>query len=304
MPRRPTFVVLGAEKAGTTWVYATLRRHPDVYLPDVKELSFFNRLDSNGRTSDNFVRCGLGWYEAFYSGRRGETAAGDISPMYLCDTDAPARMHGLMPDVTLLCFLRDPVDRAWSHYNMALSKRHTADSFEAIVARRDERFVGRGFYADQIARYEALFGPGRVHVFVFEEFFSDPMRHIDDLCRTIGVAAAPLRDGALTERENAAAAYRSPRLLDAGIGVASWMRRTPGLAQVGRLLKASGLYGKVRAWNEIPQRNPPLPDALHAQLRDIFRDDVTRLEERLGRRIDAWHRERVQEPGTVAVDAD
>lgn len=132
----PTFLVIGAEKSGTTWLFDVLARHPDIYLPDTKELSFFNHHETNLKTSDYFANLGLPWYEAFYANFREEIAAGDVSPMYLCDDMAPERIAATIPSARLIVILRDPVERAISHYWMAHNKRHVTESLQEVVSTR------------------------------------------------------------------------------------------------------------------------------------------------------------------------
>src|SRR5690606_19149476 len=119
----PNFLVIGAQKAGTTWLYDVLRRHPDIFLPETKELSYFCQLDSDGNELNHFSRLDLAWYEGFFSAQDTETAIGEISPMYLCDEMAPRRIASTFPSIKLIAALRDPVERAASEYWMTFNKR-------------------------------------------------------------------------------------------------------------------------------------------------------------------------------------
>ena len=103
----PNFLVIGGEKCGTSWLYDVLLRHSDIYLPDTKELGFFNRRESNLNVTDYYVRLKLPWYQDFYVAYAGETAVGDVSPMYLCDEMAPERIATTLPAAKLIAVLRD-----------------------------------------------------------------------------------------------------------------------------------------------------------------------------------------------------
>ena len=110
---RPDFLIIGAEKAGTTWLHDVLRAHPDLFLPDTKELHFFNRFDSNGREIDTYARRGLDWYQRHFEAAERGKPAGEATPLYLCDPAAPRRIRRTLPEARFIVLLRDPVSRTW-----------------------------------------------------------------------------------------------------------------------------------------------------------------------------------------------
>lgn len=286
----PNFLIIGAEKAGTTWLYDVLRRHPDIFLPDTKELSFFNGRHSDLKSNDKFVRLGPGWYENFFRFRRDESAVGDISPMYLCDTEAPARIAQMLPDVRLIAVLRDPVERAVSHYWMAYNKRHVTDSLGAVISRNDEAIIVRGLYGAQIERYLRHFPRENMLVLIFEEVMADRDRALDRLCHFLGVdPALQPRDG-LHRASNPATAYRWRWLHTTSVKAASALRATRALSWLPRLLKRSGFNNRVKALNAVEFDKPELTEEERHTLRSLYAADRERLEELLGRKIEAWPR--------------
>ena len=181
----PDFLVIGAQKAGTTALYAYLRWHPQITGPSWKEVSFFDR---------HWWR-GEGWYRGQFPLRSGGRLVGEASPSYLFHPLAPERVHALLPGVKLVALLRDPVARAYSHYQHEVALGREPLSFEDALAAEDERtrgeverlvadprafsrawwdhtYASRGLYADQLERWLAVFparavarrphrGPGR-----------------------------------------------------------------------------------------------------------------------------------------------
>lgn len=170
--RLPTFLVIGAQKAGTTALYAYLRWHPAISGPAWKEVSFFDR---------HFWR-GLRWYQGQFPLRtsRRLVAVGEASPSYLFHPLAPQRVAALLPGVKLIAILRDPVERAYSHYQHEVSLGREPLSFEDALAAEEERIAGevermsvnpryfsrawwdhtyaaRGLYAEQLERWFAVF---------------------------------------------------------------------------------------------------------------------------------------------------
>ena len=122
-PVGPTFILLGANKGGTTSLWKYLDQHPDVYMSRVKEPMYFSSIpeEPKGRTDDrwrvNAVRTWSEYTKLFEPGRK-FSARGEASTGYLRNEQVPARMHSELPDIQLAAILRNPFDRALSHYKM------------------------------------------------------------------------------------------------------------------------------------------------------------------------------------------
>jgi Sulfotransferase domain len=181
----PDFLILGAQKAGTTALYAYLRWHPEITGPSFKEVSFFDRHYAHGER----------WYRAHMPVRR-SGVVGEASPSYLFHPLAPARVAQMLPEARLIALLRSPVDRAFSHYQHELALGREQLTFEDALAREDERMQGelermladpsyfshawwnytyaaRGRYAEQLERWYAAFPRERVLVLLTDDLASD-----------------------------------------------------------------------------------------------------------------------------------
>jgi len=106
----PDFICIGAQKAGTAWLYENLRVHPDIYMSKKKELHFFDI---------NFYRS-LGFYSSWFE-EGADKMKGEITPAY---SNLPKRrivfIRKIMPNLKLILILRNPIDRAWSAARMGL----------------------------------------------------------------------------------------------------------------------------------------------------------------------------------------
>ena len=183
----PDFLVLGAQKAGTTALYAYLRWHPGITGPSWKEVSFFDR---------HWWR-GEGWYRGQFPLRSGGQIVGEASPSYLFHPLAPERARTLVPDARLIALVRNPVDRAYSQYQHAVALGREPLSFEEALAAEDERtrgevdrlvadprafsgawwdhtYVARGRYAEQLERWLRVFPREQLLVVVTEELGAAP----------------------------------------------------------------------------------------------------------------------------------
>ena len=128
----PNFVVIGAMRSGSTSLYKYLQAHPDVFMPR-KEIHFFDVKWDRG----------IAWYHTRFEGYAGQTAIGEATPTYLADPVALDRMAATIPDARLVAVLRDPIDRAYSHYWMEHAPRaRSADVRRG--GRRRTRTTARG----------------------------------------------------------------------------------------------------------------------------------------------------------------
>jgi hypothetical protein len=135
MPRLPNFVIIGAPRSGTTSLAHSLSQHPEVFVTmQVKELHFFDT---------NFDR-GLDWYRQQFSGADAAAAkaAGEATPTYMYDETAMSRMAETVPDARLIAILRNPVDRAYSHYWMNRSLDREDLLFPVAIETEAERLAG------------------------------------------------------------------------------------------------------------------------------------------------------------------
>jgi Sulfotransferase domain len=181
----PDFLILGAQKAGTTALYAYLRWHPQITGPSFKEVSFFDRHYARGER----------WYRAHMPVRRGGIV-GEASPSYLFHPLAPERVAKLLPHARLIALLRNPVDRAFSHYQHEVALGREQLSFEEALAREGERMEGelermlreptyfshawwnytyaaRGRYAEQLERWLDAFPREQLLVVLTDDLAAD-----------------------------------------------------------------------------------------------------------------------------------
>jgi hypothetical protein len=200
----PDFLILGAQKAGTTALYAYLRWHPEITGPSFKEVSFFDR---------HYVK-GERWYRAHMPVRR-RSLVGEASPSYLFHPLAPERVAGMLPGARLIALLRNPVDRAFSHYQHEVALGREPLSFEDAVDREDERmqgelermlrdpsyfslawwnhtYVARGRYAEQLERWFAAFLREQLLVLFTEELSADTAATYRRVLDFLGVTARDL----------------------------------------------------------------------------------------------------------------
>lgn len=178
-------------KSGTTALSAYLADHPDVYMARGKEMHFFDMHHKRGED----------WYKnKFFSAKAGQKA-GEATPVYMYDADAFARMADLLPHARLIAILRNPTDRAYSHYWHNVARGEEKLSFENAleseasriakaknhIEKRHVAYVDRGRYAEQITRLLTRYPLEALLILKFEDMASDPISTYARVCRHIGV---------------------------------------------------------------------------------------------------------------------
>lgn len=199
----PHFIIVGAQKAGTSSLYAYLRQHPQIAPAVTKEVHFFDI---------QFAR-GMAWYRAHFPlrvrlGRNRIT--GEATPYYLFHPLALQRIHWLLPRVKIVVLLRDPVERAISHYFDVVRQGHETLSLGDALAAEDARLRGeqqrllrhpnanslplnrhsyrtRGVYAPQVARLTTLFPAERRLILPSGRFFARPESVLNEIHRFLGI---------------------------------------------------------------------------------------------------------------------
>lgn len=219
--RGPDFVIIGAKRGGTTSLYNYLLEHPSIapLFPGRQHIKGIHYYDSN-------YPCGLAWYRSHFpleaAGRHlarprlRPAIAGEASPYYLFHPVAAERLARDFPDVRIIVNLRDPVERAYSHFKEATYHGRETLGFEAALEAEDGRlrgeaeriaaepgylspahehlsYLAQSRYLDMLPRWFALFGREQFHITVSEDFYADPDRHVNAIWRFLGLAPRSLR---------------------------------------------------------------------------------------------------------------
>jgi hypothetical protein len=206
----PDFLVIGAQKAGTTALYAYLRWHPGISGPSWKEASFFDRHYWRGEAwyRGHFPNPVRMWRAERTNGR--PLVVGEASPGYLFHPLAPDRVRRLVPDARLIALLRDPVDRAYSHYQHEVALGHETLSFDDALDSEEERlrgevermtadasyfshawwnftYLARGRYAEQLERWLAVFPREQLLIVPSADLQARPAETYGEILEFVGV---------------------------------------------------------------------------------------------------------------------
>jgi len=161
----PTFIIAGAAKAGTYTLWYYLKQHPQISMSEAKEPKYF--------CDPNYEK-GISFYESFFEGCDNEPAIGEASVEYMADPDSPQRIKSLLPNVKLIFALRNPVERAWSHYWYRHLRGQEPRSFDEVVAGgKDEFPIRYGMYFRQIKIFSKHFPIDNICFVISERLEND-----------------------------------------------------------------------------------------------------------------------------------
>lgn len=264
------FVCVGPTRTGTTWLHNALGSVASLPGPHVKETYFFDA---------QFDR-GVEWYRSHFRVASG-TLIGEFAPTYFHSALARRRLHALAPDCRIICILRDPVARLFSHYKMRLLNGTIRASFEEAVY-ADPEMLSSSCYSRHLQGWMNQFGRAKVKVLLFDALLADPAGTLGELCSFIDCATPPL-----IERANVSANWflpKNPRLARLCSSLASELR----LHRYSKLVMLAKQLGIVR---KIVRRQAPMPSldpVVEQRLRAEFGPEVEALEALLGRDLSCW----------------
>ena len=279
---KPTFIGLGAQKCASTWLHRVLETHPEVRLPQVKEVDFFSYHFDHGYQ----------WYERQFEieGKPSGNCTGEISPSYFHDPAVPHRVRGYCPSARLLVTLRDPVERAVSNHKHEVRLGHfTGDdlSFEAGLC-NNPMYVEQGRYAKHLGNWLSHFPRDQIYVALMDDIRNEPDRVAWEVFRFLGIDET-FQSEAVTVHFNTSFANRSQRLVRVKDRIYQWSQ-SPGMGWLWSTATGMGARDVYRRLNIVDSEQiiPPIRPSTLRDLRNLFAPDIRQLESLLERNLSHW----------------
>jgi len=295
--RRPDFFIVGAPKCGTTALYEYLRRHPDLFLPETKELRFFGA-DLEVRS---FKDRELDEYMRFFTHATNNQRIGTAYVWYLYSKTAAAEISRFAPGASIIVMLRQPADMLYSLHSEHLSNgNEDLSSFEEALAAEPDRRAGKRIpphahlpqgllysqiprYTDQIRRYFSAFGRDHVHVILYDDFAKDTATSYRNTLRFLGV-----RDDIAPQFE-----VINPNKRVRSETVRHFLARPPQVSR--RIIRATvparirqALFVRAKRLNVTTPQRPALSDVTREYINGQFRAEVGQLGELLEHDLRHW----------------
>jgi hypothetical protein len=291
----PNFLIVGAARSGTTALYQYLRQHPQVYMCPVKEPGFFafegeepgsgepehDRTKRSIRRPASALRItDVDTYRALFQDVSDEAAIGEASPVYLIYPRAAQRVRHYIPEAKLIAILRDPVERAYSAYVM--KGLHVGGGRGAFG--QAARNIYWGFYYTHLIRYFDIFDPAQIRVYLYEDFRADPVGILRDVFCFLGVSETFEPD--LSIEYNVSGIPRNRvwhALLRGSRPMKSILRPL-----IPSTLRQRSTYYLGKLQRKGLTKPPPLELDVRAELIQVYREDILKLQKLLQRNLSAW----------------
>jgi Sulfotransferase family len=267
----PNFIVIGAMKSGTTSLHAYLRDHPQVFMPEKKELHFFVE-------EWNWKR-GWEWYRSLFAAAGPQAlAVGEASPTYTKYPDfpgVPEKIVRLLPDVRLIYIIRQPIDRMCSHFlHLSGGGAERLPIDRALL--ENPLYLNVSRYAMQLGRYLEHFPFEQILVVKTEELKSNRQAAMERIFGFLGVDSA----------------WSSPVLRkELNTSAFAWAQRVPGYRTISRVTPepAKMFVRRTRlATQRLDPKSGSPSSEVRARLEDLLREDMQRLRTLLGPGFDGW----------------
>lgn len=271
----PTFLGIGVPRAGTTWLYNLLASHPDVYVPARrKEIHYF----------DQHYDQGLEWYGKFFPSASRVTqyrALGEITPHYLYCDHCPERIARMISIKALILLLRDPVDRAHSHYGHRVRLDNFSGSFESFLMEYPEA-LDWGYYARNLKSYLRHFDREQMLILIYERALTDIVATKGKVAGALDIEVQrfPSPAGSRVVNRSYVPRFRAVHALAVSV-----VRQLRGFdldwpVNLAKRFRIDRLFGEQ-------QPLPPMNMGTRKHLRDLYADEVCELEALL--QVDLGH---------------
>jgi hypothetical protein len=268
----PSYIAVGPTRTATTWLHQVLEGH--IGLPaGIKETQFFVW---------NY-NLGLTWYRSHFRNCLPHLPVMEIAPTCFDAPEALDRIKLHIPECKIICTLRDPVERAWSHYKHWQQRGLIKAPF-AEAAFTHDQIVSAGRYADHIRAWQNAFGVANVMILLYDDLRADRQRYLDSLTAFLGIAPinlahSPVTSNTVNRADRMPYSHRSARR-------ARKFRDTLIRRRFHRLIRLGEPLFQVFFNGGAPY--PPLDRALELRLRRHLEPEVTKLEHLLKRDLSSW----------------
>ena len=296
----PNFLIIGAQKSGTSSLYRHLRSHPEIFMSRSKEPKYF-ALDGDEfsfnapytlpDTVDRFAD--FDRYQELFHGADGALAIGEASTWYLHSPIAPVRIHAHVPEMKLVAILRNPVERAFSNFlhNRNYLKIEPLDDFGAAVAAEEKRreeawghpwyYKEKGRYYKHLRRYYDLFDADQIRVYLLDDLKHDPVELLHDLYRFFGVDDTFMPD--FSQRYNVSAQNTRSE------SVHTFLDKPHPLKSILKPFVPTWLRRRLKA--TVHERNrvkPQIEQSVYNQVQAELQEDILRLQGLINRDLSPW----------------
>ena len=290
----PNFLIIGAQKAGTTSLNNLLAEHPDVFMPQDKELTYFY--------DDSFYNKGVKTYESCFHGWNGEKFVGNapVNLLWLAKTTAQ-RIYEFNKNIKLIASLRNPIDRAYSAYwyfrrnlweealtfEEALKRESAIKKHGSLAQKCNLTYIDHGFYYYQLKLFLNLFDRSQILILLFDKLKQDPKATFNKIFQFFQIDCSGVPD--VTKKSNVSC---QPRFLT----LSKVIYKENMIKSIYKKILPEGARNKLRFsvlrkisdLNHVPFTKPPMSPITREKLGRIFEEPNRKLEDLLQVDLSHW----------------
>jgi len=279
------FIGIGAAKSGTTWLVECLREHPQIFIPDIKEIAFFNSKHFGKR-----YQKGLNWYERFFKDSPPGAIKGEFTTHYMLFEESHQLIKKHFPGVKIIACLRRPDDAVYSFYwwwRASFAANDLPSTFEEAF-QKNNVYLERGLYYKQLRRYFDNFPRKNIKVILFDDIKERPEEVLKDVYSFLGVDSGFV-PSVLNKRINRSMKARSKLLAFLVSKIVAILRLFKiNTSARGFLMRNAFLYDLYFRATQTPFDYLPMSEETRSRLKSLFRDDIEKLEKLINRDLSSW----------------
>ena len=280
MTLTPNFFIVGTPKSGTTSLFHYLQEHPEVFLPELKEPHFFSCPEVKNTYYKTKIVDSKQEYLDLYQERESYKAVGDLSSSYLFNKETPKRIHQFNPYAKIIIVLRNPVDRALSHYLMDVNLGYINVPLLEVINNKDtfkqhyQEYIELGFYEQQIRAYIKQFPDSQIKVVLSDTLYANTAETLKDIYSFINVSTT-----FITDFETVHNSYTVPRF-----------KALKSLVQSDGLKKMipSGLKSGLKSLIYKTNAEKPKLEVEKNLLREIYKKSIVETETLINQDLSSW----------------
>ena len=308
----PNFVIAGERRCGTTSLYHAMRRHPQIYLHPVTDMNYFTDDEIAGRRWRDGEVDKSKWeqshtledYSALFEEGEDYPAKGHKGADLLYWRPAHPRLERFIPDARYIITLRNPINRAWSHYWNEVGKGRETLSFQEALAAEEERssksdyarfhlsYLDRGFYHKSLQAFFQYVSPARVVVVTVEQTKLQPEETLAEIYRFLGVDPSVGLEGAgMTRNQNWTLLPRkwtNTSLIKPVESIYTRITEKVITSTTTDPEMRRNARRRAQVFFRKPAGNIAIPEKIRRQLSNTYAPHISALEELLGRSFPEW----------------
>lgn len=285
---RPNLFIVGAPKSGTTLLYHFLNNHPEAFMSEPKETNFFSYAPIKKQKlyyEAEKIQT-LEQYEQLFSGAKGRKVIGEGSVSYLFYPNVAHDLFQYNPQAHIIVLLRNPVERALSHFLMDSRLGFIQDTAEEIFYKNSkhknthlwfQQVFELGLYSTQLKRYFEYFPEKQIHIFFYDEIKKDSNAFFQEVCNKLNLYHVEFNFSSSNRN-----AFEAPK----GKAIAS-LYKSERLRQLSKFLFPKSLVGKIKE-TFFTKEKPEFSEHFLKDLDLYYRDSIRELEQMLNRPLDQW----------------